>query len=111
MLCLLDDLVDGKAMVIEGSLNIDDCGVIVVKKGKKINAFLNLCPHAGLPLNLNDANVLASDNFHLICKNHAALFDPCSGLCVSGPCFGKSLKKLDLKNNNGKIYITKAKGN
>ena len=36
MLCLLDDLVDGKAMVIEGSLNIDDCGVIVVKKGKKI---------------------------------------------------------------------------
>ena len=56
--------------------------------------FLNRCPHLGVPLDWGDGRCLTDDGRLLICAMHAALFDPDSGDCLSGPCAGKALQRL-----------------
>ena len=57
-------------------------------------AYENHCPHAGGPLNLFPDVFIAPDGRHLICTRHGARFTFDSGLCVDGPCLGKSLNAL-----------------
>jgi nitrite reductase/ring-hydroxylating ferredoxin subunit len=41
------------------------------------------------------------DGHHLQCATHGALFDPLSGVCISGPCAGDALQRLDPDHPTG----------
>tara|TARA_B100001093_G_C26469172_1_gene859826 strand:- start:257 stop:604 length:348 start_codon:yes stop_codon:yes gene_type:complete len=110
MLCLLSDIKEGKSNIIKTKYNDSEVEIIILRDKNILNGFVNICPHASLPLNLNDTNVLYNDNFHLICRNHAALFNPLNGICVSGPCEGKSLEIVKLKIKCDKVYIKRKQG-
>ncbi len=103
-ICRISQIKEGQSFVFSIP-NEEKFGIILVKRAKIVYGYLNICPHSMLPLNLNDRNVLSRDKFHLICKNHAALFHPETGTCVSGPCLGKALKKIKLENKNQEIYL------
>jgi nitrite reductase/ring-hydroxylating ferredoxin subunit len=70
---------------------------LVVRTAAGVHAYLNHCPHAGHPLDLIPGRFLTADGSLLLCSSHGALFEKSTGLCVAGPCAGRSLVPLALE--------------
>ena len=68
-------------------------GVVVHWKGG-IYSYTNSCAHLGHPLNFDQDRFFTPDYKFLLCGSHGALFEPDTGLCVSGPCLGARLHRL-----------------
>ena len=66
-------------------------------------AYLNRCCHISLSMDWVDNQFFTEDKRYLICANHGATYEPTTGECVWGPCFGASLQALSLQVNRGKI--------
>lgn len=80
--------------------------VILFRSGtQQVQAFVNRCPHLGVPLNWDDDAFLDSDGRLLRCATHGALFEPDSGLCILGPCKGEYLWQLECRIEAGMIGI------
>ena len=81
---------------------------IVVRHSGAISAFVNVCPHKGHPLNLADDDFLMAvpgGGELLRCASHGALFVPENGLCVFGPCSGRSLRRLECRVADGVVLV------
>jgi nitrite reductase/ring-hydroxylating ferredoxin subunit len=74
---------------------------VILRAGDSVRAYLNWCPHAGHPLNLRPHGFLSPDGALLLCASHGALFEKDQGLCIAGPCAGKSLKPVPLRIEQG----------
>lgn len=80
-------------------------GLAVYWKGRW-HAFRNRCPHWDTPLDTDGDDVFDSASGALICTTHGAQFEPESGRCVLGPCFGQSLRRLDTRRlDDGRLAI------
>lgn len=77
--------------------------IFVVRWENQLKAYLNSCPHIGMPLDWTPDKFFAADDRHLICATHGALFLPEDGLCVVGPCYGESLEKIEIAVEDGWI--------
>jgi nitrite reductase/ring-hydroxylating ferredoxin subunit len=77
----------------------------VVRKGDALFGYVNHCPHAGHPLNLLPHKFFTADKSLLVCASHGALFELSTGLCVDGPCSGKSLRAVPLEIEAGYVLI------
>ena len=77
----------------------------VVRRGSKIYGYRNYCMHAGHPLNWYPNSFLTENKDGIICSSHGAIYELDTGLCIAGPCIGKSLHKLNVRINNGKIFV------
>lgn len=64
--------------------------VIVLRRGRAVYAYRNLCPHAGRFLNWAPGRFLF-DQGRLVCAAHGACFEVVSGQCTDGPCRGSGL--------------------
>ena len=64
--------------------------LIVRRHGERVQAWLNICPHAGRRLDWSPGRFLV-DKGRLVCAAHGATFELEHGLCVAGPCRGASL--------------------
>ena len=67
--------------------------IVVTCDDGATHRFRNRCPHLGIPLDWGDGRCLSDDGTVLVCAMHQAVFDPASGLCLAGPCVGKSLER------------------
>jgi len=67
-------------------------------------AYMNRCPHTGITLDWVNNQFFSSDNRYLMCATHGAVFEPPSGECVWGPCFGLSLQSVPLVIEGAEIY-------
>ena len=105
-LCNLDDLPDGAASGFDPHARGQD-SLFVVRQGLVLRAYKNDCPHwPGSPMAWRKDAYLTSDGGHIACAGHGAKFDIHTGLCVSGPCVGKSLQTLALQlDESGDVYI------
>lgn len=65
---------------------------ITTPAGERV--FVNNCPHRRLPLDRRGRLQFSGEQRLLVCPNHGAKFDPETGRCVSGPCFGKYLQRV-----------------
>ena len=77
----------------------------VVRRGGGVHAYVNHCPHAGFPLNWQPDAFLAPEVPLILCVMHGALFELDSGLCVSGPCAGRSLRGLPVRVARGYVML------
>ena len=77
----------------------------VVRAGDGVRAYVNACPHVGLPLNLSGDHFFDTDGALLLCQMHGALFRPEDGVCVSGPCEGEGLKALKVEIRDGAVWL------
>lgn len=68
----------------------------VVRTGDGVRGYVNRCPHAGHPLNFLPHRFLTPDRALILCASHGALFDKESGLCLAGPCPGRTLSPIPL---------------
>ncbi len=79
--------------------------VFVVAVGAGLRGYVNACPHRGTPLETFDDRFWDSTVTVLLCSTHGARFRPEDGLCIDGPCRGKSLNPVPLALENGVISV------
>ncbi len=77
-------------------------GLLVNYEGK-FYAYVNRCCHIPLSMDWVDNHFFSEDKRHLICANHGATYEPTTGECVWGPCFGAFLRSVPLKFSGEKI--------
>jgi nitrite reductase/ring-hydroxylating ferredoxin subunit len=63
----------------------------VVRRDDAVLGYIDRCPHAGMPLALMPNRYLTREGDLIVCSAHGALFRVADGLCVGGPCAGRSL--------------------
>ncbi len=68
-------------------------------------AYQNFCMHVGHPLNWQPDRFLNEDHSLIVCASHGALYEIDSGVCVSGPCPGKTLKKVSVEIRDGEVVV------
>lgn len=77
--------------------------VLLVRRGGSVTGWINLCPHAGLPLTLPDGRGLLHRGETLVCPVHGASFDVRSGDCTGGPAAGARLQPVPVEIAGGMI--------
>jgi len=77
----------------------------VVRRGDSVFAYQNYCMHVGHPLNWKPDSFLTRDQTKIICASHGAIYEIDSGLCVGGPCRGKSLRRVECEVRNGRVFV------
>jgi len=75
-----------RELMVDGELQ----SVVLRRQGDRLQAWLNICPHAGRRLDWAPGRFLV-DQGRLVCAAHGASFELDKGLCVAGPCKGASL--------------------
>jgi nitrite reductase/ring-hydroxylating ferredoxin subunit len=75
-----------RELMVDGELQ----SLILRRHGEHLQAWLNICPHAGRRLDWAPGKFLV-DQGRLVCAAHGASFELEQGLCVAGPCKGASL--------------------
>lgn len=104
-ICGYDELPDPGSK----GLSVDICGertrIFIVKKNKKIYAYVNSCPHTGGPLDWTPDCFLDEEGNHIVCANHGALFRIRDGLCLYGPCRNQCLRALASSVRDRMIHI------
>ncbi len=88
----IGDIPDGGAVEIEHAQD----SYVLIRYGQLALAYLNVCPHAGRPLNWAPGRFLLAHG-QLVCAAHGASFRPEDGFCIGGPCRGQSLKPLAVR--------------
>lgn len=106
-LCRLDAIPDGGTTAIEDVAAVDGESVIVQRHGDHVQAWLNVCPHAGRRLDYAPGQFLRKNEL-IICAVHGASFDCGSGVCVGGPCRGEHLRQLPVRIEDGEVWLLAA---
>jgi nitrite reductase/ring-hydroxylating ferredoxin subunit len=78
---------------------------LVVRRGAEVHAYVNRCPHAGHPLNLQPHEFLTPDRSLVLCRSHGALFEISTGLCIAGPCTGSRLRRVPVEVVAGYVLL------
>ncbi len=78
---------------IELELEGERQSIVLRRTGDRVQAWLNICPHAGRRLDYAPGQFLL-DQGRLVCAAHGASFELEQGVCVAGPCRGASLAPL-----------------
>jgi len=59
--------------------------MLAIRRGDQVRAYVNACPHVGLPLTFRSPRVLSMDGARLVCSNHFAEFTADDGRAIAGP--------------------------
>lgn len=106
--CNIQDLGEAEALGVD----IDNSGrdsLFVVKFKSEVYAWKNSCPHInGAPMSWKKNAYFDFSKTLIQCAAHGALFEPSTGICVSGPCVGDCLDRVDfMVKHDGQIFIEK----
>lgn len=103
-LCWLHDMPDGEAIAVDVLLPDGEESVILLRLGERVNAWLNICPHAGRRLDWAPGKFLLSKGM-LVCAAHGASFSVQNGECTGGPCRGESLRAVPVRVEQGEVLL------
>jgi nitrite reductase/ring-hydroxylating ferredoxin subunit len=77
----------------------------VVRAGSDVRAYVNRCPHQLFRMNFLPDDLLTADRRYILCEMHDALFEKNSGLCIAGPCLGRSLWALPIEVEAERVLL------
>lgn len=101
----LESIADGGYAEAEGVVAGDPESLILHRRGPRVQAWLNVCPHAGRRLDWAPGKFLKSKEGHLVCAVHGATFEPESGHCIAGPCRGDRLRSVAVEVRDGQVCL------
>jgi len=104
-LCTFEQLQNTPIQTFDLMVENEQFPVILLLSEDKIRAYHNQCPHAWVPLNRADSNILSGCQQYLQCSSHFAQFNMLDGYCVYGPCQGRSLRRLGAQLVDSNIFI------
>jgi nitrite reductase/ring-hydroxylating ferredoxin subunit len=79
-------------------------GFVVLFEGC-YHAYLNQCRHMPIELDYKPNEFMDDQKQWIVCSTHGALYHPASGECISGPCRGEALQKLNVTEVNHVLSI------
>jgi len=104
VLCQLADIPDGGAFEATAEIAGERESLLLLRAGERVQAFYNICPHAGRALNWAPGRFLVESGL-LICAAHGASFSIPEGRCVMGPCRGASLREVAVRVEAGQVRL------
>ena len=104
-LCASEDLRDPGAKGVSALIAGQTHEFVLVRHGSVLEAYVNVCPHQGTPLETFPDKFLSGDGKLLICSTHGARFRIEDGHCVSGPCKGEALTRVAIEEKDGSIFL------
>ena len=104
MLISRDDLPNRQILAVNADIDGENEAILLYRDNEEIQAWLNICPHAGRRLDYAPGKFLMQDG-DLVCAAHGATFRLDNGECVAGPCRGASLKAVPVHCMDGQIYL------
>lgn len=107
-LCRLEQIPPQGFLEVQAELDGAVESLLLYRDGERVHGWFNLCPHAGRRLDWAPGQFLKTAEGLLVCAAHGAGFDPASGLCVSGPCRGDSLRAVALSVDAEHIALAAA---
>ena len=106
LLCRSDSLVTGeKGFRFEVTAWTRTYAAFVIRSTEGVAGFVNQCAHMALELDWSPGEFFDNDGQYLVCATHGALYDPKTGVCVSGACRGRPLRTLSTIESDGCIYL------
>lgn len=99
------DLAEGTSKLFHYQKNGESVEGFLIRHQGKVYAYMNLCPHAYEPIIFGTQCAFNSDKRYIVCREHFAMFNPETGVCVSGPCPIADLIKIEVFEQDGTIYI------
>ncbi|NLE47334.1 MAG: Rieske (2Fe-2S) protein [Sandaracinaceae bacterium] len=78
----------------------------ILRYAGELRAFENRCPHWQVDLDLGMGEPYLDDLQKIFCRNHAAIFDPLTGVCESGPCLGRSIRRYPIRIEGEDLIVT-----
>jgi nitrite reductase/ring-hydroxylating ferredoxin subunit len=104
ILCPLAEVsVEGKEVMIESEGK--RFYLMLFQHAGEIVGYHNVCPHQGRNLSFAPDRFLFDPQGQLVCPHHGALFDVANGACLQGPCQGDSLRKIQLRVEDGNVVL------
>lgn len=101
-LCRLEDIPDGGVLGLDPPCSEGE-SLLLARHGNAVQAWLNVCPHAGRRMDYAPGLFLVKDG-KLTCAVHGATFALReSGRCVEGPCRGQSLVAVRVQVRDGVV--------
>jgi len=70
-----------------------------------VRAFKNRCGHIAVNLDFKPGHFFNDEGDFLVCSTHGALYEPKTGACQGGPCYGVGLDPLSVIEHNGELYL------
>ena len=105
ILCRLADISDGGSKGFEICEGPTAFEFFIARKGARIYAYENSCPHTGGPLDWTPDRFIDGDSGHILCATHGALFRVETGECLAGPCVGDWLRALRVSIDGEDIVL------
>jgi nitrite reductase/ring-hydroxylating ferredoxin subunit len=111
VVCSISDIPSQKArgfhlLCVEADGTERPLSIIVVRWGRQVFGYVNKCPHDGVNLDWERNQFLDPNGIRLMCGKHGATFELGTGMCVEGPCEGRSLTPISLTIIDDDICIT-----
>jgi nitrite reductase/ring-hydroxylating ferredoxin subunit len=105
LLCALAEIEDpgGRGFTIESGEGPREIFVVRARGG--VYGYVNVCPHAGTPLDWRPHQFLSPDRSAIQCATHGARFAIATGECIAGPCRGARLKAVRISTRHDKVYL------
>jgi nitrite reductase/ring-hydroxylating ferredoxin subunit len=109
---LFSELQDGQATLLAldtGGGVAQPFRLLLVRDGAQVRAFVNRCPHFGVPLAARQALLISQPGNSITCNVHYARFRWSDGVCESGECVGEGLMPVPLDiSADGQLTIAAA---
>jgi nitrite reductase/ring-hydroxylating ferredoxin subunit len=94
---------------VDGETPPDETGdrreAILLREDGDVAGWLNYCQHF-THIRLDKGSGAERRDGEVLCTNHGAMFDVESGLCTHGPCEGAYLEGLEVRADDGTVYLT-----
>lgn len=103
-LCRADALPEGVALGFAAPPG-GFTGLFAVGTAAGVRVYLNVCPHVGVALDRPIGRFLSAEGGRIVCGTHFAQFAPDTGLCVAGPCEGRSLEAIEAVVVDGVVLV------
>lgn len=105
LLCRLDELPPGGCREFRIGAGDWPLRGFVVSLPDGVRAYVNRCAHLSYPLNYLPDEFLTYDQRFIECGMHGARFEKDTGLCVAGPCLGRSLIALPVRVEAQRVWL------
>ncbi len=105
-ICNSSDLKSGETGIkFHLSANGRQLPAFAIRYQGEVYAYLNCCIHLMLELDWGDGEYFDTSGDYIICANHGALFEPKTGRCIDGPCYGSELIKIIIIEFNSHVLL------
>jgi nitrite reductase/ring-hydroxylating ferredoxin subunit len=82
--------------------------IFVIRRGERVFAYENSCPHVGTPLDWIEGEFLDREGRYVQCATHGARFRIEDGVCVAGPCQDDQLEPWPVAVREGALWDASA---